>query len=84
MHAFTGKDYVSSFFKKGKEMCWKLVKKYEKFERFFINLGMESPLSSSLFSALQEFVSMLYCTKLKSVNDARYAYLRRSDRKRTK
>ena len=33
MHAFTGNDYASSFFKQGKEMCWKLVRKYEKFER---------------------------------------------------
>ena len=41
MHAFTGNDYAPSFFKKGKEMCWKLVRKFEKFERCFINLGME-------------------------------------------
>ena len=49
MHGFTGNDYVSSFFKKRKDMCWKLVKKYKKFERCSINLGMESSLSSSLF-----------------------------------
>ena len=49
-------------------MYWKLVRKYEKFERRFIKL-----LQSSLFSALQEFVSMLYGTKLESVNEARYA-----------
>ena len=73
MYAFAGNDYVSCFFKKGKEMCWKLVRKYEKFERCFINLGMESSFSSSLFSTLQEFVSMLYGTKLKSVNKACFA-----------
>ena len=84
MHAFTGNDYVSSFIKKGKEMCWKLFRKYEKFERCFINLEMESSLPSSLFSTLQEFVSMLYGAKLESVNEDRYAifealYLRRSE-----
>ena len=77
MHAFTVNDYVSSFFKKGKEMWWKLVRKYEKFERCFINLGMESSFSSSLFSTQQEFVSMLYGTKLKPVNEARYAIFER-------
>ena len=85
MHVFTGNDYVSSFFKKRKEMCWKLFRKYEKFERCLINLEMESSLSSSLFSTLQEFVSMLHGTKLESVNEDRYAifektlYLSRSD-----
>ena len=34
---------------------------------------MESSLSSSLFSTLQEFVSILHGTKLKSVNEACYA-----------
>ena len=77
MYAFAGNDYVSCFFKKRKEMCWKLVRKYEKFERCFINLGMESSFSSSLFSTLQEFVSMLYGTKLKPVNEARYAIFER-------
>ena len=84
MHAFTGNDYVSSFFKKGKEMCWKLVRKYEKFERCFINLGMESSFSSSLFSALQEFVSMLYGTKLKPVNEFRYAIFEKKRQKENK
>ena len=30
-HAFTGNDYVSSFFKKGKQMCWKAMKKKTEF-----------------------------------------------------
>ena len=77
MHALTENDYVSSFFKKGKEMCWKLVRKYEKFERCFINLEMESSLASSLFSTLQEFVPMLYDTKRESVNEARYAIFKK-------
>ena len=72
------------FFKKGKQMRWKLVKKYEKFDRCFINLGMESSLRSSLFSTLQEFVSLLYVAKLKSVNEARYAIFEKKQQKRNK
>ena len=30
-HAFAGNDYISSFFRKGKEKCWKLVEKTKKF-----------------------------------------------------
>ena len=84
MYAFTGNDDVSSFFKKGKEICWKLVRKYEKFERCFINLGIESSLSSSSFSTLQEFVSMLYGRKLKSVNEACYAIFEKKRQKENK
>ena len=35
LHAFTGNDYLSSFFRKGKERCWKLMQKYEQFEVCF-------------------------------------------------
>ena len=83
MHALTENDYVSSFFKK-KHICWKSVRKYEKFERCFINLEMESSLSSSLFSTLQEFVPMLYDTKLESVNEARYAIFKKKPQKENK
>ena len=57
---------------------------YEKFEICFINLGMESLLSSSLLSTLEEFVSMLYGTKLKSVNEARYAIFEKKRQKKNK
>jgi hypothetical protein len=38
MHAFTGNDYIS-FFRKGKDVCWKLLEKFQKFEACFISLG---------------------------------------------
>ena len=31
-HSFTGNDYISSFFKKGKEKYWKVVENFPKFE----------------------------------------------------
>ena len=45
---------------------------------------MESSLPSSLFSALQEFVSMLYGAKLKSVNEACYAIFEKKQQKENK
>ena len=45
---------------------------------------MESSLSSSVFSTLQEFVSMLYGTKLKSVNEARHAVYEKKRQKENK
>ena len=30
-HAFTGNDYVSSLFRKGKSVCWKVLQRYSKF-----------------------------------------------------
>ena len=34
-HAFTGNDYISSFFQKGKTACWKIVEKNSKFVEVF-------------------------------------------------
>ena len=36
-HAFTGNDYISSFFRKGKEKYWKLLEKRNKFQHPFIH-----------------------------------------------
>ena len=39
-HAFTGNDYVSSFFRKGKKTCWKVAKRNRNFMGFFSKLGV--------------------------------------------
>ena len=59
LHAFTGNDYLSSFFRKGKERCWKLMKKYEEFEVCLIELGSEPNLSDDLFESLEEYTALL-------------------------
>ena len=41
-HAFTGNDYVSSLFKKGKSVCWKVLQRYSKFESPLSALGNTS------------------------------------------
>lgn len=71
LHAFTGNDYASSFFKKGKDKCWKLLLNYRKFEDCFVNLGVSPMLSNELFVQLEEFVCYLYGIKCTSVNEAR-------------
>ena len=59
-HAFTGNDYVSSFFRKGKFKCWQLVEKYQKFQRAFTGLGLSWTLSDELFEQLEECVHTVW------------------------
>ena len=41
LHTFTGNDFVTSFFKKGKLKRWKILQKFRKFENCFSQLGAE-------------------------------------------
>ena len=59
-HAFTGNDYISSFFKRGKDQCWKLMEKFQKFETCFKQLGLAIDLNMDVFSQLEEYVCYLY------------------------
>ena len=61
--AFSGKDYVSSFFKKSKR-SWEIVKTNEKFPDLFCNLG-EGPMTDEIYTGLEK--------KFQTVNDARSA-----------
>ena len=38
-HAFTGNDYVSCFFTKGKKTCWKKITQNPRFLKCFADLG---------------------------------------------
>ena len=51
-HAFTGNDYISSFFRKGKETCYKILLANPKFKSVFANLGTLWEVDDSLFSNL--------------------------------
>ena len=46
VHALTGNDYVSSFFRKGKKACWKMALKYNDFIDLFAGLGNNRVLSA--------------------------------------
>ena len=84
LHAFTGNDYLSSFFRKGKERCWKLMQKYEEFEVCFTKLGSEPNLSEDLFESLEEYTALLYGVKSKSINEARWEIFEKNIRGTTK
>ena len=47
VHAFSGNDYVSSFMRKGKKECWKLVKDDEEFLTVFSGLAFKAFLLSN-------------------------------------
>ena len=70
-HAFTGNDYVSSFFKKGKALCWKVLQQNERFVRTFNLLGSSWEMEESTISDLEEYVCLLYGCRQKKVNEAR-------------
>ena len=59
-HALTGNDYVSSFFKRSKEICWKIVEKHRRFTDMFKQLGNSWNLEDDLTTSLEEFVCLLY------------------------
>ena len=72
LHAFSGNDYVSSFMRRGKRVCWNLVKENPEFLTAFGEVGLEMRASESLLSSLERFVCRLYTEKrLTSVNEVR-------------
>ena len=52
LHAFTGNDYVSSFLRKGKPLCWKIASANPIFLDIFSQLGTESHVSEELFGVI--------------------------------
>ena len=71
-HAFTGNDYVSSFIRKGKEKCWKLLEKSRKFQLAFTDLGENWTVADELYMMLKEYVCQLYGYRSKSTDSVRY------------
>ena len=59
-HAFTGNDYISSFYRKGKAVCWKVLENNPKFLKVFQDLGTSWELTDETFELLEEYVCKLY------------------------
>ncbi len=77
-HAFTGNDYVSTFFKKSKKQCWRLLEKTNRFVQVLQSLGTDLHLSDSLFAALEEAVCHMYRKKKVDVDKVFYlCYIQR-------
>ena len=71
-HALTGNDYVSSFFRKGKLHCWKVLEKSERFLAAIQQLVSTWELPSSTFQEVEAYICALYGnTKCRSVNELR-------------
>ena len=66
-HAFTGNDYVSSFFGKGKQTCWKVLTNYRTYIYAFKSLGLNWELDSDIFNILESYVCKLYGKSMKRV-----------------
>ena len=63
VHAFTGNDYVSSFLRRGKKVCWKLVQDNQEFLTVFSNLGTTMQVSQQMIAGLSKYVCHLYGEK---------------------
>ena len=63
-HETTGNDYVSSFFRRGKEKSWKILEKFSRFMTMFASLGDTCDLSEEHLELLEEFVCHLYGGKV--------------------
>ena len=77
-HAFTGNDFVSSFFRKGKNTCFKLLSSSSKFKAAFSFLGSSWDLTDDIFDQIQSFVLHIYGMKKAVDTDAaRYQLFKR-------
>ena len=71
-HSFTGNDYVSKFFGKGKSVCWKMMIKSDEFVSVFVSLGQDWYLSDEIKNALENYICKLYGSKKSDINEARF------------
>ena len=72
-HCFTGNDYVSSFFRKSKKTCWKVLRENPRLLQAFSELGTSWTPSNELQSKLEEFVCVLFGNRrIKKINEVRY------------
>ena len=70
IHAFSGNDYNSSFFRKGKQLFWKKLQQYPKFVDVFSQLAVFNAVIQDLEKELENFVCILFgYPKVSSVNE---------------
>jgi hypothetical protein len=72
-HAFTGCDYNPAFFRKGKKRPFKLLAKYEEFQKAFASLGDTSIDMEDTFAKIESFVCSMYGYELnQKINNVRF------------
>ena len=75
-HVYTGEDCTSAFKGKGKKNPFKLLQKYPKFQRAFIELGRYWEVSNETIGLLEEFTCIMYeRNREKNINNARFQLL---------
>lgn len=70
-HSFTGNDYNSEFFMKGKTTYWKVLQT-KKFIDTFCDFSVSERPTEKASEEFEEFVPFLYGVKGRMVNAARY------------
>ena len=83
-HSFTGNDYFSAIFRKGKKHCWSIMKSNESFLRAFIELGTDWKITEQQVTAIEEYVCALYRSKKNSVNELHYDLFLKKQKKESK
>ena len=72
LHSFSGNDYLSSFFRKGKATCWKKMCMRAEFISAFSSLGINYSVDDEAERSVEKYVCALYGrSKLISVDEAR-------------
>ena len=72
-HAFTGCDYSSSFFRKGKPTCWKLMLTKARFIKAMQAIGENEHPDGPLHDELVKYVCALYGSKIVTdIDELRY------------
>ena len=84
-HSFTGNDYCSAFFGKGKQTCWKMMIKNPKFLCIFSEFGEDWILREDIMGSLEEFVCLLYGSRrVKKVDDLRHKLFQKTYQQKNK
>ena len=71
-HSLTGNDYCSSFLRRGKGTCWKILEKQDKFLNLFVRFGDSWLLDEDTLQTLEEYICLLYGRRSNEMNSVRY------------
>ena len=75
LHAFSGNDYLSRFFQKGKATCWKIMCKKTDYVAAFSSLGTTYLVHTEITQDIEKYVCALYGrSKLHSVMKLAYQF----------
>ena len=70
--SFSGNDFISSFFGKGKQLCWKTMEKDSSYIEAFQPLGNSWDVTTETMDTLEDYVCLLHGEKNTNVNNARF------------